>query len=287
MRRSRAQRDALMRNLRMSGKLGTSHEGHRRVPLPEALRGLPPPRAEPRLPAREETRYVAQLLLDLTVPVRFIGVAGNKLLVVVPGRSIPKRADGTPDTTSAAWRSNHLLGRIVEEAIVRLVPGRGKPDDVTPEGNDFRVVVEEPRQALPAQAPEQEARPAPTKLAPVPPPPPAPGPKYLSHREENTLVRGKLRAAGLPVIHVGHGRGTAYGWLHIKLQGKRVPRTPEGRYDTQSPEWAYNRDLYARAHAIISSEIPRRSTEHDDSMTDYNQSNFTITVQEPDEVSER
>jgi hypothetical protein len=98
-------------------------------------------------------------------------------------------------------------------------------------------------------------------------------------------VRSKLRSAGLPVLKVGHGRGTAWGWLHVTLSGKRVPRTQQGLYDTQSLEWAFNRDLESRARRIISEEIPGRSTKRDDSMTDYNESNFIVTVREPEAES--
>jgi hypothetical protein len=38
-----------------------------------------------------------------------------------------------------------------------------------------------------------------------------------THKDETKAVKVALLAAGLPVVRVGHGTGTAWGWLHIKL----------------------------------------------------------------------
>ena len=40
-----------------------------------------------------------------------------------------------------------------------------------------------------------------------------------SHREETKAVKAALDKAGIRYKRVGHGTGTAWGWLHIKLAG--------------------------------------------------------------------
>jgi hypothetical protein len=41
--------------------------------------------------------------------------------------------------------------------------------------------------------------------------------KQETHKEETKAVKAALVAAGLDVLKVGHGHGTAWGWLHITL----------------------------------------------------------------------
>lgn len=41
-----------------------------------------------------------------------------------------------------------------------------------------------------------------------------------THREETKAVKAALKAAGIEFVKVGHGTGTAWGWLHIKLAGE-------------------------------------------------------------------
>jgi len=41
--------------------------------------------------------------------------------------------------------------------------------------------------------------------------------KHDSHREETAAVKKALREAGIPFKSVGHGNGTAWGWLKINL----------------------------------------------------------------------
>ena len=36
-------------------------------------------------------------------------------------------------------------------------------------------------------------------------------------REETKTVKAALKRAGFKVKHVGHGRGTAWGWLDVQL----------------------------------------------------------------------
>ena len=44
-------------------------------------------------------------------------------------------------------------------------------------------------------------------------------PKTIEGRKEETkAVKEALRSAGLKVRSVKHGRGTAYGWLHVYVQ---------------------------------------------------------------------
>ncbi len=43
----------------------------------------------------------------------------------------------------------------------------------------------------------------------------------MTRREETKLVKDTLRAAGIEVSSVDHGKGTAWGWLHIKLTRPR------------------------------------------------------------------
>ena len=38
-----------------------------------------------------------------------------------------------------------------------------------------------------------------------------------SHREETKAVKAALKRAGIKFAKVGHGSGTAWGWLHIEL----------------------------------------------------------------------
>lgn len=40
----------------------------------------------------------------------------------------------------------------------------------------------------------------------------------MTRNEETKIVKAALKSAGLPVVKVGHGTGTAYGWLHITLE---------------------------------------------------------------------
>mgnify|MGYP001571487755 CR=1 FL=1 len=41
--------------------------------------------------------------------------------------------------------------------------------------------------------------------------------KHQTHQEETAAVKAALRQAGIPFRKVGHGRGTACGWLKIFL----------------------------------------------------------------------
>jgi hypothetical protein len=41
--------------------------------------------------------------------------------------------------------------------------------------------------------------------------------KQETHGEETKAVKAALIAAGFDVLKVGHGQGTAWGWLHITL----------------------------------------------------------------------
>ena len=38
-----------------------------------------------------------------------------------------------------------------------------------------------------------------------------------THQEETKAVKAALTQAHIPFTKVGHGTGTAWGWLHIKL----------------------------------------------------------------------
>lgn len=42
--------------------------------------------------------------------------------------------------------------------------------------------------------------------------------KYDSHKEETKAVKEALRQAGYKVVKVGHGKGTAWGWLKVTVQ---------------------------------------------------------------------
>ncbi len=65
----------------------------------------------------------------------------------------------------------------------------------------------------------------------------------------------------------------------VDVKGSALQDLDRDEYD--SPEAKFNRELDERARRIISEQIPGRSTRHDDSQTDYNQSNFLVTVREP------
>ncbi len=41
--------------------------------------------------------------------------------------------------------------------------------------------------------------------------------KHETHREETKAVKAALQRAGISFTKVGHGTGTAWGWLHIDL----------------------------------------------------------------------
>ncbi len=46
-----------------------------------------------------------------------------------------------------------------------------------------------------------------------------------THREETTAVKKALRGAGIRATKVGHGNGTAWGWLDIHLPAASTPAT--------------------------------------------------------------
>ena len=41
--------------------------------------------------------------------------------------------------------------------------------------------------------------------------------KQENHKQETKAVKAALLGAGLPVVKVGHGRGTSWGWLDVTL----------------------------------------------------------------------
>lgn len=41
--------------------------------------------------------------------------------------------------------------------------------------------------------------------------------KHEDHRAESKAVKAAMKSAGLPVAEVSHGRGTAWAWLHVRL----------------------------------------------------------------------
>jgi len=43
---------------------------------------------------------------------------------------------------------------------------------------------------------------------------------HKTHQEETKAVKDALIKAGFPNVRVGHGRGTAWGWLEIHCAGK-------------------------------------------------------------------
>jgi len=42
-----------------------------------------------------------------------------------------------------------------------------------------------------------------------------------THAEETRAVKQALSAAGIRPLRVGHGTGTAWGWLHIRIEHYR------------------------------------------------------------------
>ena len=42
--------------------------------------------------------------------------------------------------------------------------------------------------------------------------------KHETHAAETKAVKAALKAASLPVVKVGHGSGTAWGWLEVTLR---------------------------------------------------------------------
>lgn len=44
--------------------------------------------------------------------------------------------------------------------------------------------------------------------------------KQKTHREETKAVKDALKKAGFTNVRVGHGTGTAWGWLHIHCSPK-------------------------------------------------------------------
>lgn len=46
--------------------------------------------------------------------------------------------------------------------------------------------------------------------------------RHDTHRAETQAVKAALKAAGFPQAHVGHGTGTAWGWLEITVS---IPRS--------------------------------------------------------------
>lgn len=60
------------------------------------------------------------------------------------------------------------------------------------------------------------------------------------HRAESKAVKTALADAGLPVTKVGHGTGTAWGWLDITLAAVEGPHI---KHDgTTMPEWICRSD---------------------------------------------
>jgi len=43
-------------------------------------------------------------------------------------------------------------------------------------------------------------------------------PEYLTNKEETKLVKSALKTAGYNA-RVGHGKGTAYGWIKVSIKG--------------------------------------------------------------------
>ena len=43
---------------------------------------------------------------------------------------------------------------------------------------------------------------------------------HKTHREETKAVKEALVKAGFPNVRVGHGTGTAWGWLEIRCDAK-------------------------------------------------------------------
>lgn len=86
--------------------------------------------------------------------------------------------------------------------------------------------------------------------------------------DENRKVRAALKAAGFSKVKVGHGRGTAYGWIHATVIGK----------------WTH-REWHDRLRGVAYSAIKiasGRQDRHDDLMTDYFCENISLDYkQEP------
>lgn len=40
---------------------------------------------------------------------------------------------------------------------------------------------------------------------------------HSNHKEETKAVKAALKAANIPFTRVGHGKGTAWGWLEINV----------------------------------------------------------------------
>ncbi|OHB90831.1 MAG: hypothetical protein A3D89_04235 [Planctomycetes bacterium RIFCSPHIGHO2_02_FULL_52_58] len=108
-----------------------------------------------------------------------------------------------------------------------------------------------------------------------------------THREETKVVKTALRSAGLPVARVGHGTGTAWGWLDIELarspQAHIVITPDKERMERVAAQARYGNDYFmpcindclacttereARQKAIlIAQEVTGRSGEYDGEIT--------------------
>lgn len=77
--------------------------------------------------------------------------------------------------------------------------------------------------------------------------------KHMDHRAETKAVRLALKAAGLPVGKVTHGRGTAWAWLEVTLIGGTADQRHEAHRiiaDVTGRSGDYNGDVLVECNRV-------------------------------------
>ena len=91
--------------------------------------------------------------------------------------------------------------------------------------------------------------------------------KHATHAEETKAVKDALRAAGLPFRKVGHGTGTAWGWLEIYIGENpsgltHVKGEPDWLCRPECPACKGNRAIHDKTIAVAQ-EVTGRHGDYD------------------------
>ena len=83
-------------------------------------------------------------------------------------------------------------------------------------------------------------------------------------QRETKAVKQALVRGGFPAVSVGHGRGTAWGWIDVSLHEP------------------YNAERFDLARGIVLKASGREErAKQDDPLTDYNASNICVDFRGP------
>lgn len=88
----------------------------------------------------------------------------------------------------------------------------------------------------------------------------------LDRKQETKIVKEAMRAAGLPCTEVSHGRGTAWGWLHVNIgpNASGLDHECEDQWAQRAhcPACTANRELYEKAQTLVL-KVTGRTGEYD------------------------